>query len=94
MWLHPITAKQIRILTEDWGVKDATDGNGNGSATVDGEAATAAVDNSGWFEVLRPQQKTLACGDIGDGAMKEWTEVARIIQARLGLEPPAPVSTS
>lgn len=87
MWLHPITAKQIRILTEDWGVKDAINGTGTGNGN-------SAVDDSGWFEVLRPQQKTLACGDIGDGAMKEWTEVVRIIQARLGLEPSAPLATS
>lgn len=69
MWLHPITAKQIRVLTEDWGVVEAADG------TIE----------SGWFEVLRPQEKSLACGDVGDGAMKEWTEVVRIIEARLGL---------
>ncbi|KAL1864857.1 hypothetical protein Daus18300_007424 [Diaporthe australafricana] len=69
MWLHPITAKQIRVLTEDWGVTEAPDG------TIE----------SGWFEVLRPQEKSLACGDVGDGAMKEWTEVVRIIESRLGL---------
>ena len=69
MWLHPITAKQIRVLAEDWGVVEAADG------TI----------GSGWFEVLRPQEKSLACGDVGDGAMKEWTEVTRIIEARLGL---------
>lgn len=71
MWLHPITAKQICVLSEDWGVKESDDGTG----TVE----------SGWFEVLRPQEKSLACGDVGDGAMKEWTEVVRIIEARLGL---------
>lgn len=69
MWLHPITAKQIRVLAEDWGVVEAADG------TIE----------SGWFEVLRPQEKSLACGDVGDGAMKEWAEVVRIIEARLGL---------
>jgi len=69
MWLHPITAKQIRVLAEDWGVVEAADG------TIE----------SGWFEVLRPQEKSLACGDVGDGAMKEWTEVVRIIEARLGI---------
>lgn len=70
MWLHPITAKQIRVLAEDWGVVEATNG------TIE----------SGWFEVLRPQEKSLACGDVGDGAMKEWNQVVRIIEARLGLD--------
>lgn len=40
---------------------------------------------TGWFEVLPPQQKTLACGDIGDGAMMEWTDIAKVIEDRLGL---------
>lgn len=38
-----------------------------------------------WFEVLRPQEKTLACGDVGDGAMKDWKEIVEIIQHRLHL---------
>lgn len=76
MWLHPITSKQIRVLSEDWGVREADDG------TVE----------SGWFEVLRPQEKSLACGDVGDGAMKEWTQIVEIIDARLGLLRSGPTS--
>ncbi|CEJ56432.1 hypothetical protein PMG11_02639 [Penicillium brasilianum] len=70
MWLHPVTTQQIRVLEEDWGVKD------NG---YDGQ------DNPGWFEVFRPIGKTLACGDIGIGGMREWTEVVSIIEERLAL---------
>ena len=44
-----------------------------------------AGDGDGWFEVLRPQQKTLACGDVGDGAMMEWTEIVKVVEERLGL---------
>lgn len=40
----------------------------------------------GWVEVLRPQEKELACGDVGDGAMKEWTEIVKVIEDRLHLE--------
>ena len=39
----------------------------------------------GWVEVLRPVEKVLACGDAGDGAMREWRELVGIIEARLGL---------
>ena len=39
----------------------------------------------GWIEVLRPVEKTLACGDIGDGAMREWTEIVSAIEMRLNL---------
>lgn len=40
----------------------------------------------GWVEVLRPQEKALACGDVGDGAMRDWTEIVKIIEERLSLE--------
>ncbi|MCJ1255564.1 hypothetical protein MMC24_003380 [Lignoscripta atroalba] len=43
-------------------------------------------EGKGWVEVLRPVEKELACGDVGDGAMKEWSEIVSVIEARLGLE--------
>lgn len=70
MWLHPVTARQVRVLSEEWGVREEDWDEGAGS---------------GWFEVLRPQEKSLACGDVGDGAMMEWTEIVRVIEDRLGL---------
>ncbi|KAF2127292.1 phosphopantothenoylcysteine decarboxylase [Dothidotthia symphoricarpi CBS 119687] len=62
MWHQPITTKQVKILDEEWGVK-----------------------NGGWFEVLQPMEKELACGDIGGGAMKDWREIVQVIEERLGL---------
>jgi phosphopantothenoylcysteine decarboxylase len=41
----------------------------------------------GWFEVLGPKSKELACGDVGDGAMREWSEVVGVVEERLGLSP-------
>lgn len=41
--------------------------------------------SDGWIEVLKPIEKTLACGDVGDGAMKEWKEIVSLIEARLEL---------
>jgi phosphopantothenoylcysteine decarboxylase len=43
------------------------------------------VKNGGWFEVLQPMEKELACGDVGGGAMKDWREIVDIIERRLGL---------
>jgi phosphopantothenoylcysteine decarboxylase len=37
------------------------------------------------MEVLRPTEKELACGDVGDGAMQEWGEIVKLIESRLGL---------
>jgi len=71
MWRHPITKRQIAVLEDEWGVGD-DDGDLHG--------------NEGWYEVLRPQEKELACGDVGDGAMKDWNEIVQIIEKRLGLD--------
>jgi phosphopantothenoylcysteine decarboxylase len=62
MWQHPVTAKQIAVLEDEWGVK-----------------------NDGRFEVLRPIEKTLACGDTGSGAMRDWKEIVSVVEERLGL---------
>jgi phosphopantothenoylcysteine decarboxylase len=43
------------------------------------------VKNGGWFEVLQPMEKELACGDVGSGAMKDWREIVSIVEVRLGL---------
>ena len=42
-------------------------------------------DGGGWIEVLRPIEKTLACGDSGNGAMREWSEIVAIVESGLGL---------
>ncbi|KAF2801132.1 flavo protein [Melanomma pulvis-pyrius CBS 109.77] len=43
------------------------------------------VRNGGWFEVLPPMEKELACGDVGGGAMKDWREIVKVVESRLGL---------
>lgn len=43
------------------------------------------VNRDGWVEVLRPQEKALACGDTGDGAMMEWSKIVGVIEDRMGL---------
>ncbi|KAL1584606.1 hypothetical protein WHR41_06992 [Cladosporium halotolerans] len=43
------------------------------------------VANGGWFKVLRPMEKMLACGDTGSGAMRDWKEIVRVIEQRLEL---------
>lgn len=36
-----------------------------------------------WFKILLPQPKALACGDVGQGAMREWTEIVQDINQSL-----------
>lgn len=71
MWGHPVTGVQIGVL-EGWG---------SVGEQVEGEKG----DKGGWIEVLRPQEKELACGDVGDGAMMEWTKIVSIVEEKLGL---------
>lgn len=59
MWNHPITARQLRVLEDEWG----------------GE--------NGWFEVLRPISKNLACGDVGNGAMVTWETIVEAIENKI-----------
>ncbi|RMZ78945.1 hypothetical protein DV737_g3701, partial [Chaetothyriales sp. CBS 132003] len=38
----------------------------------------------GWVKVLRPMEKELACGDVGDGAMMDWRKIVEeVVQGSL-----------
>lgn len=36
-----------------------------------------------WFEVLSPQVKALACGDVGQGGMCDWNHIVAVLERRL-----------
>ncbi|WZH47685.1 flavoprotein [Fusarium acuminatum] len=38
---------------------------------------------NGWFEVLRPVSKNLACGDVGSGAMVPWEQIVEEIDKKI-----------
>ncbi|KAK9474764.1 flavoprotein, partial [Dipodascopsis tothii] len=35
-----------------------------------------------WITILRPVEKVLACGDIGMGGMREWSDIVEIIATK------------
>lgn len=37
------------------------------------------------YEVYGPIEKKLACGDVGAGAMLEWTDIVELVSQRFGL---------
>ena len=39
----------------------------------------------GWLKILKPMEKTLACGDIGDGAMMDWQQIVHEVKEYLHL---------
>ncbi|KAJ4302299.1 hypothetical protein N0V88_002442 [Collariella sp. IMI 366227] len=65
MWRNPITMKQIRTLKEDWGVREER------------HEAGQVRSITGWFKVITPISKTLACGDTGDGQFTTLSESIR-----------------
>ncbi|KAI8948305.1 flavoprotein [Xylaria longipes] len=91
MWRHPITAKQLRVLDEEWGVRKTPaptkpdDAPAPENPPAPQANGASQDEGDGWFEVLRPQSKVLACGDAGDGAMLEWSQIVSVIEERLGL---------
>ncbi|PYH41799.1 putative flavoprotein [Aspergillus saccharolyticus JOP 1030-1] len=48
----------------------------------------------GWVSVLRPMEKSLACGDIGNGAMMDWEAIVRIVEQYIGVQPQGGISVS
>ncbi|KAJ4267160.1 hypothetical protein ACHAPJ_007672 [Fusarium lateritium] len=40
---------------------------------------------NGWFEVLRPISKGLACGDVGNGAMASWETIVEAIERKINV---------
>ncbi len=78
MWRHPVTGRQIRVLEEEWASPDEVEGGVRG----DGHAGL----EEGWITVLRPMEKELACGDVGDGAMMDWRQIVAHVERHLGLD--------
>ncbi|CEI63261.1 hypothetical protein FVEN_g200 [Fusarium venenatum] len=39
--------------------------------------------DNGWFEVLQPISKSLACGDVGNGAMVSWERIVEEIVQKI-----------
>jgi phosphopantothenoylcysteine decarboxylase len=40
----------------------------------------------GWVKVLRPTEKELACGDVGDGAMMEWRKIVETVSSHFATD--------
>jgi phosphopantothenoylcysteine decarboxylase len=75
MWRHPVTDRQIKVLEEEWG-GTGKDEHGEGQIGLE----------NGWVTVLRPIEKELACGDVGDGAMMDWRDIVAHVERYLGLK--------
>jgi phosphopantothenoylcysteine decarboxylase len=43
------------------------------------------ANNDGWIYLLNPIEKSLACGDTGNGAMMDWREIVASVEQYTGL---------
>ncbi|EAW10059.1 putative flavoprotein [Aspergillus clavatus NRRL 1] len=43
------------------------------------------MNEGGWVSVLNPTEKSLACGDTGDGAMMDWKDIVTLLERYIGL---------
>jgi phosphopantothenoylcysteine decarboxylase len=81
MWNQPVTRRQLRALAADAGA-------GHVPGHLDDAATIAQINaRSKTFRIVGPTVKELACGDVGDGAMAEVSDLV-IAVAEL-LAPPA-----
>jgi phosphopantothenoylcysteine decarboxylase len=77
MWEHPFTRKHLRSLAADFGA-------GHIPAHFDAEALVSQMnDRAKNLRIAPPISKTLACGDVGTGAMAEVPDVIAAIEAML-----------
>lgn len=49
-------------------------------AILEDEWGYKGENSPGWVTVIRPMSKTLACGDVGDGAMEDWKKITSIVE--------------
>src|SRR5262245_28648231 len=75
MWEHPLTKRQIRQLGIDAGAAHIP-------SHMDDEHLIAAInERSKTLQIVSPITKTLACGDVGVGAMAEVEAIADAVEA-------------
>ena len=77
MWEHPFTPRHLRQLACDAGAAHIP-------GHLDAGAVAAAInERSSSLRVVAPQEKRLACGDVGVGAMAEVGDIAEAVDALL-----------
>jgi phosphopantothenoylcysteine decarboxylase len=78
MWQHPATARHLRQISSDMGINPP-----------DGLSLEELIEwingNCSRLNVIEPEDRRLACGDIGVGAMANVEAIAERLQKMLGL---------
>ena len=76
MYQHPITQQQLHTIQQFWKASTAsttTDSNNNNNSKKNG------------IHIIAPQIKTLACGEVGDGALASVDCIVETVEKVLGI---------
>lgn len=93
MWKHPLTGSQLDII-KGFGI-----GGGDGGSSSSGRGSrndtrnhseqslgiNKCDDGSCPVKIVQPQVKTLACGEIGTGAMANVVDIVAVVSLCLGI---------
>jgi phosphopantothenoylcysteine decarboxylase len=74
MWDHPLTATQLQTVQSFW----KTD-----TQQANSSFPNASEDNNSGVVVVQPQVKTLACGELGNGALAPVNDILDAVQYTL-----------
>lgn len=77
MWQHPLTARHLRQLAADAGAA------ANEQLTLD-ELVEWINRRGARLRIVPPQNKLLACGDVGVGALAPLEQIVAVVQQLLG----------
>jgi phosphopantothenoylcysteine synthetase/decarboxylase len=73
MWEHPLTRLQLETIQGFW----KKNGGLATTTSLDGRRSSS---NHGLIRIAEPQIKTLACGEVGNGAMASVECIVKIVQ--------------
>ena len=83
MWEHPATARHLRQIAEDY----------TGVAlepSREPDLLIQAINGLGRIQIVAPQSKRLACGDVGVGGLAELDEIVAAVGEALRQVEPSP----
>ena len=83
MWEHPLTQSQLSTVHGFWNTSSNTtprqlNNNMNNSNDNNNNTNNTNNDQTNAVRIIAPQVKTLACGEIGNGALASVDEILRV----------------
>jgi phosphopantothenoylcysteine synthetase/decarboxylase len=83
MWDHPITKKQLEYICSLGSEQLLTKNEPNVNKDDDGVVPSSQTTHSNVVRVIPPQVKKLACGDHGNGALADLSDILTITKEYL-----------